>query len=125
MNNALSSCLNFLPSIKTEDKTEIITQRTFKNVKQVVENVDIDAFTGKSVSVQIDYDVEGEVTIYNQFEGTSTTVSGSGVITFTTPVAKQGQYQIKVSSKDPSGRRKRQTTWMGKLTISFYVWPGQ
>ena len=119
MNNALSSCLDFLPSIKTKDKTEVITQRTFTNVKQVVENIDIDAFTGRSVSVQIDYDVEGEVTIYNQFEGTSTTVSGSGVITFTTPVARQGQYQIKVSSKDPSGRRKRQTGGKCLLMSSF------
>ena len=103
VNNALTSCLDFLPSVRTEDKTEILTQETFKNVYKVLQNVYIDEFAGKSVSVQIDYVVQGEVSVYNPFDGNSTTISGSGVITFTTPQAEPGLYEIKILDDEDRG----------------------
>ena len=103
VNNALTSCLDFLPSVETKEKTEILIQESFANVPQVLETVYIDEFAGNSVSVQIDYVVLGEVAVYDPFDGNSTLVTGSGVITFTTPEAEPGEYEIKVSD-DPRGQ---------------------
>ena len=103
VNNALSSCLEFLPSIETEEKDVVITQRSYANVNQVQESVTIDQFTGRSVSVQIDYDVTGEMRVYNQFDNSSNTISGTDVITFFYPTASPGKYEISVVS---SGARK-------------------
>ena len=104
INNALSSCLDFLPSIETENKTVVITQRTFSNVDQMAENVTIDNFTGRSVSVQIDYDVSGEMTVHSEFDGSSSTISGTDVIAFSYQTVSPGSYGISVSSEGRTGR---------------------
>ena len=81
----------------------VITQRSFANENQIVENITIDQFTGRSVSVQIDYDVTGEMTVYNQFDGSSSTISGTDVITFFYPTASPGEYEISVSADARKG----------------------
>ena len=111
VNNALSSCLDFLPSIKTESKTAVITQRTFADVDQIVEKVPIiiDKFSGRSVSVQIDYDVSGEMTIHCQFDNSITTITGTDVITFSYQTVSPGSYGISVSSDGRTGRYRVKT----------------
>ena len=81
INNALSSCLDFLPSVETGEKDTVVIQETFSDVKTISENVTIDDFTGRSVSVQIDYDVTGEVTVFTEFDGSTTKISGTDVLT--------------------------------------------
>ena len=103
INNALSSCLDFLPSQPTEEKDTVILQKTFSNVDDVAENVTIDNFTGRSVSVQIDYDVSGKVTIFNEFDGSNTEISGTDVITYSYPSKPSGSYSITISSVAKKG----------------------
>ena len=98
INNALSSCLDFLPSVETGEKDTVVMQKTFSNVQIVSENVTIDDFTGRSVSVQIDYDVTGEVTVFSEFDGTTTKISGTDVLTFFYPTKATGSYSIIISS---------------------------
>ena len=47
INNALSSCLDFLPSVETGEKDTVVIQETFSNVEIVSESVTIDNFTGR------------------------------------------------------------------------------
>ena len=103
INNALSSCLDFLPSQPTQEKDTVILQKTFSNVDDVAENVTIDNFTGRSVSVQIDYDVAGKVTIFNEFDGSNTEISGTDVITYSYPSKPSGSYSITISSVAKKG----------------------
>ena len=81
INNSLSSCLDFLTSVETGEKDIVVIQDTFSSVEIVSENVTIDNFTGRSVSVQIDYDVTGEVTVFTEFDGSTTKISGTDVLT--------------------------------------------
>ena len=105
INNALSSCLDFLPSVETGEKDTVVIQETFSNVKIISENVTLDDFTGRSVSVQIDYDVTGEVTVFTEFDGSTTKITGTDVLTFFYPTKPTGTYNIVISSNAKKGNR--------------------
>ena len=105
INNALSSCLDFLPSVETGEKDTVVIQETFSDVKTISENVTIDDFTGRSVSVQIDYDVTGEVTVFTEFDGSTTKISGTDVLTFFYPTKPTGTYNIVISSNAKKGNQ--------------------
>jgi hypothetical protein len=85
----------------------VITQRTFANVDQILEkvNIIIDKFSGRSVSVQIDYDVSGEMMVHSQFDNSITTISGTDVIIFSYQTVSPGSYGISVSSDGRTGSR--------------------
>ena len=91
--------------METGEKDTVVTQETFSNVKIVSENVTIDAFTGRSVSVQIDYDVTGEVTVFSEFDGTTTKITGTDVLTFFYPTKPTGTYNIVISSNAKKGNQ--------------------
>ena len=56
VNNALSSCLEFLPSVETGQKDAIILQETFNNNNSIRVELNIDRFAGRDLTIQIDYE---------------------------------------------------------------------
>ena len=56
INNALSSCLDFLPSVETGEKDCIILQETFNNDNSIRVEFNIDRFAGRDLTIQIDYE---------------------------------------------------------------------
>ena len=91
--------------METEEKDTVIIQETFSNVKIVSENVTIDDFTGRSVSVQIDYDVTGKVTVFTEFDGNTTEITGTDVLRFFYPTTPTGTYNIVISSNSKKGNQ--------------------
>ena len=56
VNNALGSCLEFLPSVETGEKDSIILQETFNNDNSIRLEFNIDRFSGRDLTIQIDYE---------------------------------------------------------------------
>ena len=56
VNNALGSCLEFLPSVETGQKEAIILQETFSNDNSIRVEFNIDRFAGRDLTIQIDYE---------------------------------------------------------------------
>ena len=56
VNNALGSCLEFLPSVETGEKDAVILQETFNNQNTIRVDLNIDRFAGRDVTIQIDYE---------------------------------------------------------------------
>jgi len=99
INNALSSCLEFLPSPESEDKETVILQETFSNTPSASSSVTIDQFTGKDVTVQLDFQLYGEAEVFMDFANFSTeTISGTGVVTFPFERVEPGDYTVNVTT---------------------------
>ena len=56
--------------------------------------------------MQIDYDVSGKVTIFNEFDGSNTEISGTDVITFFYPTKPSGSYSISISAAAKTGEKQ-------------------
>ena len=69
----------------------------------MAENVTIDHFTGRSVSVQIDYDVTGKVTVFNEFDDSNKDITGTDVLTYSYPSVAPGSYSITISADSRKG----------------------
>ena len=107
INNALSSCLEFLPSPESKDKETVILQDTFSNTPSASSPVTIDQYTGKDVNVQLDFKLHGEAKVTMNFVvqrrqrrsvTTSETISGTGVVTFPFVRVEPGDYTVNVTT---------------------------
>ena len=103
INNALSSCLEFLPSPESEDKETVILQDTFSNTPSVFSSVTIDQFTGSNVTVQLDFQLYGEANVTMDFANfSSEKISGTGVVTFPFVRVEPGNYSVNITTDGAS-----------------------
>ena len=113
INNALASCLDFLPSVETREKNAIILQETFRDKRNINTEVVIDQFSGREVTIQIDYEkvlivvlnniliLDGDLQVTNAtitigINDTVIKIDGSSVKSFNFPTVAPGQYNVTV-----------------------------
>ena len=101
VNNALSGCLDFLPSVPTSEKKFSLLQQTYSSGKNVEETVAIDGFSGKDVSVQIDYDLSGPFTVSVDFNGapSDTDIDKTDTLVIDFDSVPSGSYSVRIASK--------------------------
>ena len=63
INNAIASCLNFLPSVPSREKDSNMFQQSYQDVASVYATIPIDQYCGKDVRIQVDYNVQASCTI--------------------------------------------------------------
>ena len=63
INNAIASCLDFLPSVPSREKDSNMFQQSYQDVASVYATIPIDQYCGKDVRIQVDYNVQGSCTI--------------------------------------------------------------
>ena len=101
LNNALTNCFQFQPSIPSEEKEEIILQQTNSNIdRKITTTFTIDQFCGRHVNVELDFqNITGsfrvESTLNNSIDNT---IQGAfGTLDFTIDSVDPGDYSISVT----------------------------
>ena len=98
INNALSGCLDFLPSIPSRQKETTLFQETYTNGKVVDESISIDQFSGRDVSIQIDHDLTGPFTVSTDFSNQTFNIKDAGTLVIPLPTVEIGDYRVKIES---------------------------
>ena len=104
VNNALQSCLAFLPSGPSKDQEVALFQKTYEDQKKVEEMLTFDQFSARDLSIQVDYDVEGEFEL--TFEGNTRNLKGNGVEIIRPDTLMPGSYPITVKPKTKASNIK-------------------
>ena len=101
LNNALTNCFQFQPSIQTKEKQEILLQQTNQDISSdLMTTFSIDKFCGRQVSVELDYqNIAGSFTIESTLnESISETIQGPfGSFDFMINSVDPGDYSITVT----------------------------
>ena len=110
VNNALKSCLDFLPSTPSKDKEVALFQKTYHNRKEVEETLTFDQFSETSITFQVDYDVKGEFQL--SLGGSGIEFEGEGALQWRQSVHEPGSYNVFIRPKITSA-----TTNINFLTL--------
>ena len=83
INNALTGCLDFLPSIPSGQKKKILFRKTYKGGHMVEATILGDDYSQGDSSIQIDYDLSGPFTVYyDSWRSENKTIDGMGTLVF-------------------------------------------
>ena len=110
LNNALTSCFQFQPSIPSKEKEEISFQKTFSNIQTIEQSFHIDQFCGGEVQIELDYQKVSNTFTYDinlGVEHETGTIVGTGSIAISKSAVAAGDYTISLNPKQ------------GKASIEF------
>ena len=99
LNNALTNCLDFLPSQPSSEKEVNLFQKTYSSVNLVSESFIVDQFSGKNLNMQIDYELSGSFTIRTNLSNVEDQlISGTGSVKIDAPedTVQAGVYSIDI-----------------------------
>ena len=98
LNNALTSCFQFQPSVPSKDKTEVTVQNTYDNRANVTEVFTIDKFCSKEVDIEIDFQIsKGAFTLGTSLDASiNVTIAGTNATNFLFEKVAAGDYSIEI-----------------------------
>ena len=103
LNNALTSCFQFQPSIPSKEKEEITFQNTYKDIQTLDQSFQIDQFCGGKVQIELDWQKAGTFNYDIDF-GTSHEsgqIDGTGSVAFSKSAVAAGEYTLNLT---PQGK---------------------
>ena len=101
LNNALTNCFQFQPSIPSDEKEEILLQQTNSGIdRKITTTFTIDQFCGRNVNVELDFqNIIGSFRVESTLNDTiDKTIQGEfGTLDFTINSVDSGDYSISVT----------------------------